>query len=355
MKRLRVVSIGILAVLALSGCAPVATEPSAAPSPSLTPTPTSAVPVAPQSTLPLACAELFTVDEASELVHEDLAVAIDETLARNEFEIAARQAGMLSCVWGGEDRTDGGWGQRLEVRILPDADAAFDVGVWQVDDGAIVYPAGSTTSEYLCSPVSESFGGCFANVLVDGYWARASVQNGGLSVGFTTAIAEEAMRVIVDRLTDEISSAGPSRPAWEPPRDALRGAICGDEVAAPAEIVSYPEWVAVDRVVMPSCSVTAPSGQVYDLSVVPGGGWALPSMVARLEHPDGLVGLPSRLEIEGVPSAWAASGENYIATLDIGSSAVTVRSSVASREAGLTYDEFVADLAGLVPQILAAG
>jgi hypothetical protein len=207
----------------------------------------------------------------------------------------------------------------------------------------------------LCYQVVDGSGGCFANVLVKGYWARASVQNSGFRVGFSAAIAEESMRVIVDRLTEEISSAGQPHPAWEAPGDALRGAICGDQVASPVSSVSDPEWVAVDRVVRPSCAVTAPSGQVYGLHVVPGGGWALPSMVERLEHPDGLVGLPRRIDIEGVEFAWAASGENYVATFELGSSAVTVRSSVASREAGLTYDEFVADLAGLVPQILAAG
>lgn len=360
MSRLRVAATGILAVLVLSGCAPTdVTAPNTAPvaSPSSTPSPTPSAPVAPQAILPLACSDLFSAEEASALVLEDLAVVVDETLARNSGEIRLRQAGMLGCVWGGE-RSTSSWWQKLEVRILADAEAEFDVGVWQIDDGAVVYPAGSTTSEYLCPYVDDRELQCFANVLVNGFWAHAELQNIGGSGGLTQAIAEESMRTIVNRLTERMAQAGPGRPAWAPPVDALRGQICGGQVAdRDVESVDLrnPESVVWSRTAEPECELTAASGIDYSVTVYVGGGWALPRMVERLEHPGGLVSLPRRIDIEGVEFAWAACGENCLATFEVGSSAVTVYSSVASREAGLTDDEFVADVASLVPHILAAG
>lgn len=354
---------GFTVLLALlTGCATgdVAEPPSVAPTPTATPTPTLAAPVAPQSILPLACADLFSAEEASALVLEEVSVIEDESSVRNLSAIAARQAGLLYCRWGGEDATDNSPNFRLDVSILPDAAEAFDVGVWQVDDGATVYPAGSTTSEYRCYQILESYGACFVNVLVDGFWARAELSNRGEESGFTSAVADTTLMSIVDTLTAAIEGAAAPRAAWEPPAGALSGAICGGGTvpAGTGESLRYPEFVAHDRVVRPECTVTGASGTSYGLTVVVGGAWALPTMMEELRSPWYEVGPLAPVQLAGVEhAAYGCLAFCYVVA-DVGSSALSISGTPPGWNGGEIAgyeDAFLADVASLIPQIAAAG
>ena len=363
MVRHRQVAIVVSATLiaTLAACAPVASVPTSAPSadPTSTSSPTAVAAVEPLATVPLECADLFGAEVATEIVSAPVSVKVDESTVVSLDDIAQRQAGLLRCLWGGEARTDNSWDDSLEVAILADADAAFDVGVWQVDDGAIVYPAGSTTSEYRCYQVLENYASCFANVLVNGYWARAMVTNRGGEVGFTPEVAAATMRSIVDSLTSALQAAGTARPAWTPPANPLTGAICGSLVSGvPDESLPYPDAVAQGRTPRAACTVAGASGLEYSVNVVPGGGWALPTIVDRLESPWWEVGPLSVVQITGVESAAGACLAVCSVILELESSAVSVTGTAPGWESGEMapyLDAFIADVTDLVPQIVAAG
>lgn len=331
-----------LLVLVLAGCGTPGTP--ATPSASVAPTtePSSTVPVEqglPLPRLPLACTDLFSDTGAANVVGTAVSLRLDELTERNLAESATRQVGVLSCTWGGEFKTDNSWDQHLVIDVLPDADAAFDTGVWQVDDGAIVYPTGSTTSEYRCPWLDADYYSCFANVLVDGYWARADVQGGGEGAPVDTV--EARMRALIDDLTAAIAGAGDPNPVWVAPPDVLTGAICAG--AADAVAPSYPDSVAIGRAGVLRCEVDGAR-----VSVLPAGDWAVPEIQARGDRPYHSIPALEQVDIAGADLALTGCGDGCYAILAIAGSAVEVYSDT------MDSGPFLNELAAIVAQVVAA-
>lgn len=327
------------AVLLLAGCTPTPSpSPTSAPSSSATATssPTPAGENQPLPTLPITCADLFSEQEVSSLLGTPLTVKVDETTVRNLEDAAVLQAGALSCTWGGESKTDNSWNEAVVVTILGNADADFDSGVWQVDDGAVVYPDGEL-SEYLCG--TNGFYPCFANVLLDGYWAQ--VQAGSASVGDTQ------MRTIVDTLRAAITAAGPPRPKWTPPAGSLAGAYCGEQEPGHPATLSLVEFVASARAGIVRCQ----SDDGTSVTILPGGSWALPALEA---YPDQPWWGALRLEPTAIAGTEAALGattvwDGYFAIVSVEGSAISLSRDQVSAE------QFIAEAPALITEIVAAG
>src|SRR5580698_2617615 len=112
--------------LVLSACAPAVNTNTPVPTqhPSHTAKPHQAA--SPSVRVPVTCASLFTPAVSSTLVGVPVTARQDETTAPIELTtIAARQAGELHCLWGGQDTQDGGFVAQLAVDIAPDALAGF--------------------------------------------------------------------------------------------------------------------------------------------------------------------------------------------------------------------------------------
>lgn len=335
-----VVAVALLAGGVLAACTP--SSPSDTPvAETATPTasPTEAASGDPRPTLPLTCDELVPLADAQAAVGYPVELRESEGYVASPVSIAALQAGILSCVWGGEDRTDNSYDQTLTIDVLPDAVQAWDAGVWQIDDGAVVYPDGSTTSEYLCQQVFD--GGtvgavayCDGNVLVDGYWARFHVQ----AIVADDAAAASVMRGLLDSLAVRLADAGPATPAWVPPAGALTGAACAPWPGP--EYVSSPEFVAAARAGMRRCD-----GEVQ-VAVVPGGAWAVPLLEGR--RPNYSVTLAA-VDVPGTDLALAGCGDGCTAIVSVGGSALSLSADVYS------LDEFLPLLPAAIDAVVAGG
>lgn len=314
MRMLPAVGAAVALVLALSGCTGPG-DPGAGETTS--PATTTAEPTQPQDdpqpVLPLACSDLFTDDAASSIVGAPVDLKVGDGRLRNDAVAAALQGGVLSCIWGGEGTTDNAWNESITLDVLPDADADFDTGVWQVDDGAVVYPDGQL-SEYLCSGY-PGLATCSANVLVDGYWAKAIVSS-------QTANAPQMM-TLIDRLREQLAGAGPARQEWAPPTDVLQGAYCGPQPAPEQYELSSPADIGARR----AGEVTCQPSEGWIVSVLPGGAWSVPLIAAYGGSPYGGVLPVVPTEISGADESYwgdVAWGGQQWALVSVGGSAVSI-------------------------------
>ncbi len=341
-RSLAVVAVVGVVVASLSGCGvPSAPSPSSPASEGASPTPTAAAQGDPLPTLPLTCGDFFSDQAASDLLFLPVTLKVPETAVRSTFIAAALQAGATRCIWGADDKTDNGWDQTIVLEVLPDGAQAFDTNVWQVDDGAIVYPDGSTTSEYLCASVEPTYAGCFANVLVDGYWAHVYVQTGGTDMSLTREAVEVSLRAIVDTVNAAISGAGSPRPGWIVPSGVLAGGICAGQNLGDNSTVGS---IAAGRSGMLQCTVGGNS-----VSVLPGGAWALAPILAN-GQPNYSVSSLEQIEVAGADAAAWGCGDGCYAFFSIGGSLVSLYS-------GDVYDgsAFTPTFEGFVAEVVAAG
>lgn len=334
-------------LLVLTGCgAPSAgSSPSDSASSSVSSAPSgSPSPAAqgdPQPTLPITCADVFSDSAASDLIYSAISLKIDQATVRNIYEASGLQAGLFQCIWGGQNKTDNSWDQTIGLDVLPNATAAFDAGVWQVDDGAVVYPDGSTTSEYLCTQVGANYAQCFANVLLNGYWAHAWVSTGDGDEPLTQDGMEASMRAIVDRLTAVIGSAGKPRVPWIVPSHALTGAFCAGQ--------PINGTVATQRTGALGCDY-APS---INVGILPGGAWAVASVQANGKMPNWSVSTFEPTPVAGADLALWGCGDGCYALLSVGGSAVSIDDG--NLYGGQGEADFVAELPAIVAAVTAAG
>lgn len=341
-RSLALVALTGAVVATLSGCGPTAVSPSSSmPSGGASPTPTPEAQGDPLPTLPLTCGDFFSEQAASDLLFLPVTLKVSENSVRGLFAAAALQAGATRCIWGAEDMTDNSWDQSIDLSVLPDGAQAFDTNVWQVDDGAIVYPDGSTTSEYLCPYVEASYAQCFANVLVDGYWAHVWVQTGGSDMSLTRPAVEANLRTIVDSVMAAIAGAGASRPAWAVPAGVLAGGVCAGQGFGDA---STTDSVAAGRAGLLDCTVGQDS-----VTVLPGGAWAFAPILAT-DRPSYSIRNLEQIDVPGADAGAWACGDGCYAVFSIGGSLVSLYS-------GDIYEgaEFTPTLDGFVAEVLAAG
>jgi len=341
-RSLAVVAVVGVVVASLSGCGvPSAPAPSSPASEGASPTPTTAAQGDPLPTLPLTCGDFFSEQAASDLLFLPVTLKVPETAVPSIVVAAGLQAGATRCIWGADDKTDNGWDQTIVLEVLPDGAEAFDINVWQVDDGAIVYPEGSTTSEYLCTSAEATYAGCFANVLVDGYWAHVYVQTGGADMSLTRDAVEASLRTIVDSVTAAISGAGAARPNWIVPSGVLAGGICAGQGIGDNPAIGF---IAAGRAGVVHCTV-----DVNSVSVLPGGAWALAPILAN-GQPTYSVRSLEQIEVVGADAAAWGCGDGCYAFFSLGGSLVSLYS-------GDVYDgaAFTPTFEGFVAEVVAAG
>jgi hypothetical protein len=333
-------SILVLLVSACASGSPIASSP---PTVAETPTPSAtAVAAVPQPTLPLDCASIFTDEAATAIVGVPVRLVVNETTLRGIDSVAARQSGLLKCIWGGETRTDNGWDDHLELTVLPNAAADYDKGVMKVDDGAVDYTAG-TLSEYLCR-VYESGGECRANLLVNNYWVHGDVLvAGGSTMDFNAA--ESGSRAFLDRMAALVPSTT-ARPAWVVPSGALTGAYC-----TPADLSVYTDHLKTFPADLEIIALLRTAATRCDgVRVVPGGAWAVPVMAASPPPLISMLGILAPTPIAGMDSAVAACGAFCEAIGVINGSAVEI--SVNDK---MSMADFIAYASAKAAEIRAAG
>lgn len=341
-RSLLVVTVVGAVVASLSGCGVPSAPASSSPASGVaSPTPTAQAQGDPLPTLPLTCGDFFSEQAASDLLFLPVTLKVSETAVPSTVVAAALQAGATRCIWGADDKTDNGWDQTIVLEVLPDGAEAFDINVWQVDDGAIVYPDGSTTSEYLCTSVEATYAGCFANVLVGGYWAHVYVQTGGTAMSLTREVVEASLRAIVDTVTAAISGAGSPRPGWVVPSGVLAGGICAGQGFGDDPAIGF---IAAGRAGVVHCAVGGNS-----VSVLPGGAWALAPILAY-GQPTYSVRSLEQIEVAGADAAAWGCGDGCYAFFSVGGSLVSLYS-------GDIYDgeAFTPTLEAFVAEVVAAG
>jgi len=282
----------VLAIGVLAGCAQGSPDTTAVPSASPAEPVVLAEPVA---TLDVACADVLSDQAASDLLQSPVSLKVNSADIRSVRDVARLQAGMLTCVWGGEDKTDNSWNQSIVLSVLPDAAADYDAGVEQVDDGAIVYTVGDL-SEYLCSYVDANMSQCAANLLIDGYWAQVSSTSVGTIEGRTQATADQSMESLLDTLAGAITGSS-AAPAWSAAPGAVSGGFCSDPGSTAVVQTAFASSayalrdnalvpplpaadVAQNRAGMVSCSWADGAGNYVSAAVVPGGSWSMASLKA---------------------------------------------------------------------------
>lgn len=376
---LPVLAVAVAVALVLVGCVPQPTPATSdAATPTATSSPTPAAAALPTPTLPVTCADVLTDQAASDILQTPVQLTVDEAGIRGIDTIADRQAGLLTCVWGGESKTDNGWDDTIDLDVLPNAAADYDAGVWKVDDGATPYTVGDL-SECLCSPVDANGQSvCAANLLLDGYWAHAYTQT-SFTDGRTLASAEASMATLLDSLAATITAAGAPNTAWSRPGDAIAGTFCADpgastgvirdafatpDLAAPVADESSTglqtaAQAAEGRSGETRCAwSTAQAGYVENdrtgsvyLQIVPGGAWAFPSLLAT---PPAVSYMLSALTPVTVPGGYPAiaacndANECY-AMLSVGGSLLGIGGD------GQPLEAFATSVGAVADAVLAAG
>jgi hypothetical protein len=310
-------------VLALSACAPAVvtntTPPTGHPS-----APAKAHQAAtPSVRVPVTCASLFTAAVSSTLVGVPVTAREDETTVPTSLpSIAARQAGELHCLWGGQDQQDGGFVAELELDIAPDAAAGFSTNVPAIESQSP--PTAKNTagdqSTYTCG-VQGDFG-CSADMLVGTYWV--SVYLGDLGVtNMSQTAANTHMQQALTTIAAALKSATPLQ-AWNPPgalpgfcteSDALakvQTAVGESDFAAtgidsaPADAQSWAQQTAVYAQCGWGGTNTSAKFTSVQLAFLKGGSWALPALSGAHDPMLYMLGAYAPLTVPGADSAMAA-------------------------------------------------
>ncbi len=322
MAVMRLIVAAAAVVLLLAGCS-AASEPTPTPTASATRSPAPEPQGAPEPRLPVDCPDLFSEDGASLVLGTSVSLKVGDAAVRNPGFAQERQVGTLTCIWGGESMTNNSWDTSIQLRVLSDADADFDRGVWSVDDGAIVYPEGEL-SEYLCSDAGTwtSYPMCRANVLLDGYWAQAIVTFAHGDSGVAREAAEVAMRGIVDTIRAVIGNAGEPRPVWVAPDDSLVGAACDGRPAVVDEstLGDVLEFVARDRAPYRWCEWS----EGVTVAILAGGSWAIDGLEAYGDRPYWSVPPFSAVSVAGAEAALAACELECVLVAAVGGSLVSI-------------------------------
>jgi hypothetical protein len=333
----------------LAGCAPATTTPhAAASSVAPTPTPTPTAVADPKIRVPLSCATLFTTSAVSALLGTTATLAVDESTAPTDLDgIAQVQRGILTCTWGGKDKTDSGFDQALSVYVEPDATRDFTTNFPAVKHnfGKPVVGTYGDQSAYAC----ESGGGieCGANVLVGGYWLTVDLHDLDSSHDVPKATAVLRLKSILNTTVTALKGAGDPSPTWTAPADGLlpfcvspastaavrkafdsKGLVSASDDPGSGQDVSTIGQTgdSFARCDWEQKAASVPKGQYSDvtLEILDRGVWALPGFVAN-PPTQWYVGTYKPVSIPGADNAvLACNNADCDAIFGIGSNAIEV-------------------------------
>jgi hypothetical protein len=337
----------IVLVAVLSGCAAPTkgpSSPAATPTPHAHPTPTQAA--APSLRVPLKCADLFTPGVISGLVDTPVTLQSDESAGPVDLEqIAAAQRGSLACIWGGKNRTDGGYDQGLTLYVAADGASGYatNIPILEADSPPTAENTAGDKSEYVCEATTDFQ--CSANMLVGDFWVSAYIQN----LGDSTISADVANTRIQQVLSTIATALGKVKEAnaWTPPGPALP-AFCSDPNSI-AKLDSILGGIALspssnDQGGLDAQSIaesgsnfaqcswqTSDSGEAgtghftyIDIGMLRGGAWALKDLTAA-PPTDWYLGAYKPVTVTGASATvLACNGTDCAAIMAIGTIAVQV-------------------------------
>jgi hypothetical protein len=332
--RVSVAAAGLLLIVA--GCAADPTPSDTEPLPDPTPTPTYVQPDAPAATLPLNCADFGSLAAIQSSFAEPLQVRVDETSApEGAYRAEFTQAGGLTCIWGGDGRTDASYDAGLTLNILGDAADAY--AAYGPPDGSSVQDTLGDDSAIDCYAFVPGYQ-CFGQVLVGEYWIDAVVSDSANVTSTADAVA--MFTAVVGSVVDKVRAAGEPRPAWIPPAGSFDGAaLCSDPTAVAAALGVAPGELSVQvlgandtlqiaegtrRSGSSHCTWgTASSTYAANLTALAGGAWAMKRYLAQPTVAiGGLQQAPQPVTLPNTESAILSCGDGCVAAMVIGGSIV---------------------------------
>jgi hypothetical protein len=339
-------------VIALAGCAPVAPTSTAAPSgtpvavgtAAATPTPTPTATAVPVVRIQTSCASLFaSPDVANWANNRAVTLQNDGTGDPTDiYDAADRQRGILTCVWGGTQKTDEDYDQGLTLTIVPDAAAEFESDIANID--AYLTPAvkdtAGTQSAYNCQNEKPGFS-CNAEMLVGETWVGASLNTDDGLV--TTATIKSRIQNILSTLATKLAAAPASTAAWPIPDSTLPGFCSEPGMGSRLQVIlgsarltkagSSPQGGAEDlsagEPTFGSCNWNANGASAtrplyIGASILQGGSWLLPVLTADLPTPF-YSGKDAPITIPGATQAVMGCGQGQcIITFSVGDDAYQV-------------------------------
>ena len=350
MKSLRLVALApiLLTALVLGGCTPTAPVPTASPGGTpvavSTPTPTPSAAALPVIRVQTTCSDLFAASDIATLVQDTHVALRDDGTGSpaNIIDIAARQRGLLTCTWGGVNRTDTSYDQGLRVTIVPDAAAEFATNLPNIL--AAFAPAVKNTagdkSAYNCQIEDPGFS-CNAEMLVGTDWVGLTLQNDG-STPFTSSAVKTKIQTVLTTLATKVRATPASLPAWPIP-DATIPPFCssstgtsklrsifgsphleknGDSPVFTAEVIPLAE-PTYDECDWSGGGTGSSHTQFVGVSILEGGSWALPGLASTLPtvYSDGHY---AAVTVPGATDALLACGEECLLSFSVGDDAYEV-------------------------------
>lgn len=286
---IRVLSLAVVALIALSGCGPTTSSPT----PTATPSSTAGEPVAaPRSVVDLPCEESIDAAVVAAVAGRDVTDVFD--LDRGPIErtdqVLEIQIGMQRCSWWVEDVSNVGFA------IIPDATEAYAArsGWFEVvNEQYIRRDALGDRSVHACS-----YGYCVADILVGEHWVTVHAWRPDLVDELDT---EPLFLPFARHVVDVVrAAAGSEREPWVMAADAFRptpgwceepvvsqlGAVLGVPTLYTPGSDGYTgaNFEIWDRSGFQMCSLAGDNGERPGsgrLEVIPGALWALPELTAE--------------------------------------------------------------------------
>lgn len=318
------VVLATMAVLGLAtACAPSSPEPTRT-THSSSAAPAAATPTSPRFAIAIGCAGLLHLDEVQAHIAVPVKLDVDESTPE-VVDLPLAQAGGLTCIWGGSDRTDGGYGQGVQLRALSDASA--DYAAWQA----------SNPRDYCTAGTAPAF--CTVDFLVGSTRIELDLKD---LTSADSADPKTTAKAVEDLIAHRLSGAS-ARSTWSPPASSLRPiSDCAAATARAATVLGVEAGAlhatddAIDpatrlsqygatqqRVGASSCAWQNPADSAsLSWDVLPGGSWAF----AGFDRPQqlGLVTGFRRVTVPGADEAWIACADSCVALLGVNHSFVTM-------------------------------
>lgn len=342
------VTLSIIVALALTGCgddkepspstSPGASSPSASaptPGPTITATPVGGgdevdvALIAPR--IRATCDDLISASQRAAL----LGVASSDidfvTYPLANGSAAELQAGVLTCQWAGPTIGEEA-SAAIDIKVLPDAAPVFAAFAPPLSGSEVLgtLGAGSVVNCFDYAPARS----CYFRYLVSGYWVEASF-TGLIPAGKSDASSVTSS--VAELISTALVGAGTLGPAFVPPAgSAAAWSSCSvlDASGAFRAAVSSPSLVAPEgeftgagtlfseawqRVSFRSCvwrhtdPYSSPAGQIRQtsVSILPGGGWAWPSLRESYEDRGA-----TEIDIVGADEAMIYCFDNDNCTID---------------------------------------
>ena len=324
----------VVGCIALAGCAAVSAGPgteSASPSPTAT---ASAASLAGSFAFRIGCADLLTEEEVQAHIVVPVAPVVVESTPEI-VDLPLAQARGLTCIWGGADRTDGGYDQGVQLRILPDA--AADFAAWKPHE-----------LSGQCDPAVEGY--CDEQFLAGESWVDLRMSD---LVAADLADPHGAATQIEQLIGRRLAASQPAA-AWSPSSTGISPVTdCGSRIDDVARIVGVPaaevrvsptyqdagvapsqSAVARERAKVGLCSWSTSDGSsTLSWEVLPGGAWAFSGF--DRSQSVGLVGPLRSVSVAGARQAWIGCADSCVAVLEVGGSLVTMYTDYGMNDAAL--------------------